>query len=104
MLMDKWHPGYFGKVGLHNSHELKNRKHAPILNSTKLIRVSGHESYDAAKGAEAGKAPDIDLINVGYLKLLGTGVADVLVVIKVKYILKLSQKKIAAGRAYVLAA
>ena len=105
ILFDKYHPGYFGKVGMRHFHILKNRKYTPILNLNKLFNVAGSEFYEAAKSAEAGKAPVIDLISLGYFKLLGTGAIDVPVVVKAKYFSKLAQKKIkAAGGACVLAA
>merc|ERR1712125_174336 len=94
ILFDKYHPGYFGKVGMRHFHVLKNRKFTPILNLNKLFNVAGTEFYDAAKGAQAGKAPVIHLISLGYFKLLGTGAIDVPVVVKAKYFSKLAQRKL----------
>merc|ERR1712115_313802 len=106
ILFDKYHPGYFGKVGMRHYHLMKNRTFTPIVNLNKLFNVAGEEFYNAAKSAkDSGKAPVIDLISLGYFKLLGTGAIDVPVVVKAKYFSKLAQKKIkAAGAPCVLAA
>ena len=105
ILMDKYHPGYFGKVGMRQFHVLKNRTHTPTLNIDKLFNVAGEGVYEAAKGAAAGKAPVIDLISKGYFKLLGNGQINVPVIVKAKYFSKLAEQKIkAAGGACLLAA
>ena len=105
ILMDKYHPGYFGKVGMRHFHKLKNRDFTPTVNLDKLFNVAGEGVYEAAKGAEAGKAPVIDLVSKGYFKLLGNGQISVPVIVKAKYFSKLAEKKItAAGGACLLTA
>jgi len=103
--MDKYHPGYFGKVGMRHFHVLKNRTFTPTLNLDKLFNVAGEGVYEAAKGAAAGKAPVIDLVSKGYFKLLGNGQITVPVIVKAKYFSRLAEQKItAAGGACLLTA
>ena len=104
-LMDKYHPGYFGKVGMRQFHVLKNRKFCPTINLDKIFSVAGEGTYDAAKNASDGKAPVIDLVKLGYFKLLGNGQISVPVIVKAKYFSKLAEQKIkAAGGACLLSA
>ena len=105
ILMDKYHPGYFGKVGMRHFHKLKNRTFTPTVNLDKLFNVAGEGVYEAAKNAESGKAPVIDLVSKGYFKLLGNGQISVPVIVKAKYFSKLAEKKITeAGGACLLSA
>jgi len=102
--MDKYHPGYFGKVGMRRFHLLRNRDHCPSINVDKIFNVAGPGVYDAAKNG-GGKAPVIDLVSHGYFKLLGNGQIRVPVIVKAKYFSKLAEKKIkAAGGACLLTA
>ena len=105
-LFDKYHPGYFGKVGMRQFHYMKNRKFTSTINVDKIFSLEGGaEVYAAAKSAESGKAPVIDLIQHGVFKLLGNGQIDVPVIVKAKYFTKLAEKKIvAAGGACLLTA
>jgi large subunit ribosomal protein L27Ae len=104
-LMDKYHPGYFGKVGMRQFHVLKNRSFCPTINVDKIFNAAGEGVYEAAKSAEAGKAPVIDLVSLGYFKLLGNGQINVPVIVKAKYFSKLAEQKIkAAGGACLLTA
>ena len=102
--MDKYHPGYFGKVGMRQFHVLKNRTHCPTINLDKIFSVAGDGYYDAAKNGE-GKAPVIDLIKHGYFKVLGNGQINVPVIVKAKFFSRLAEEKIkAAGGACLLVA
>uniref|UniRef100_A0A7S2SEU0 Large ribosomal subunit protein uL15/eL18 domain-containing protein n=1 Tax=Eucampia antarctica TaxID=49252 RepID=A0A7S2SEU0_9STRA len=96
-LMDKYHPGYFGKVGMRQFHLMQNRGFCPTVNLDKLFNVAGEGVYEAAKNAEAGKAPVVDLVNLGYFKLLGNGQINVPVIVKAKYFSKLAEQKIRAA-------
>jgi len=103
--MDKYHPGYFGKVGMRQYHLLRNRKFCPTINLDKIFGVAADGTYDAAKNAPSGKAPVIDLVQAGYFKLLGNGQIKVPVIVKAKQFSKLAEKKIKeAGGACVLTA
>jgi large subunit ribosomal protein L27Ae len=104
ILMDKYHPGYFGKVGMRQFHQMKNRTHAPTCNLDKIFNIAGDGVYEAAKNG-GGKAPVIDLVAHGYFKLLGNGQINVPVIVKAKYFSKLAEKKIKeAGGACLLSA
>lgn len=103
--MDKYHPGYFGKVGMRQFHQLKNRSYCSTINLDKIFNVAAEGTYDAAKNASAGKAPVVDLVQAGYFKLLGNGRIDVPVIVKAKFFSRLAEKKIKeAGGACVLSA
>lgn len=103
ILFDKYHPGYFGKVGMRQFHKLKNRTFTPTINLDKLFNVAGEGVYEAASNAPSGKAPVIDLVSLGYFKLLGNGQIKVPVIVKAKFFSKLAEKKIkAAGGACLL--
>mmetsp|Transcript_16359 Transcript_16359/g.38966 ORF Transcript_16359/g.38966 Transcript_16359/m.38966 type:complete len:147 (+) Transcript_16359:54-494(+) len=102
ILMDKYHPGYFGKVGMRQFHVLRNRSHCPTINIDKIFNAAGEGVYEAAKNG-GGKAPVIDLISLGYFKLLGNGQINVPVIVKAKFFSKLAEKKIKeAGGACIL--
>jgi large subunit ribosomal protein L27Ae len=104
VLMDKFHPGYFGKVGMRQFHVLRNRNYCPSINVDKIFNAAGPGVYEAAKDGD-GKAPVIDLVKLGYFKLLGNGRINVPVIVKAKYFSKLAEKKIKeAGGACLLTA
>jgi len=106
--MDKWHPGYFGKVGMRHFHLLKNRYHCPTVNIDKLWAMLPSETYEAAKeaGEESDKAPVLDVTKKGIFKVLGKGELPKLpLIVKAKYFTKLAEKKIKlAGGACLLTA
>uniref|UniRef100_A0A7R9Z2P8 Large ribosomal subunit protein uL15/eL18 domain-containing protein n=1 Tax=Pseudictyota dubia TaxID=2749911 RepID=A0A7R9Z2P8_9STRA len=102
ILFDKYHPGYFGKVGMRTFHLERNRTHCPTVNIDHLFNVAGEGVYEAAKNG-GGKAPVIDLVAKGYFKLLGSGRIDVPVIVKAKFFSKLAERKIKeAGGACLL--
>jgi large subunit ribosomal protein L27Ae len=102
--MDKYHPGYFGKVGMRQFHVLRTRTFCPTINLDKIFSVAGPGFYEAAKNGD-GKAPVIDLVKLGYFKLLGNGQINVPVIVKAKYFSRLAEQKIkAAGGACLLTA
>lgn len=57
--MDKYHPGYFGKVGMRYFHKTQNQFHRPIINLDKLWTLVSDEQKAAATGA---KVPVIDTL------------------------------------------
>ena len=85
-------------------HVLRNRSYTPTINSDKLFSVAGTDVYEAAKKG-GGKAPVIDLVSLGYFKLLGNGQITVPVIVKAKFFSKLAEQKIKeAGGACLLSA
>ncbi len=61
--MDKYHPGYFGKVGMRYFHLNKNKYWQPTINLEKLIALIPTELQS--------KTPVVDVLKLGYGKVLG---------------------------------
>jgi large subunit ribosomal protein L27Ae len=71
---DRYHPGYFGKVGMRHLHLLKNREWNPSINLDKLWTLVPDEIRNQAKGLKQGDAvPVIDCVAKGFFKVLGRG-------------------------------
>ncbi|KAG6483200.1 hypothetical protein ZIOFF_059842 [Zingiber officinale] len=99
ILFDKYHPGYFGKVGMRHFRLLRNKYHCPIVNVGRFWSiVSDDDVKDAAsKDGHRANAPLIDVTQFGYFKVLGKG--------KLPPDCPIAEKKIkAAGGAVVLTA
>ncbi|KIZ01913.1 60S ribosomal protein L27a-3 [Monoraphidium neglectum] len=105
ILFDKYHPGYFGKVGMRHFHYSRNKYHCPIVNLDKLWSLVGEEAREAA-AKDKSSAPVIDVTKHGLFKVLGKGQLPAQpVVVKAKFFSKLAEKKIKeAGGAVVLTA
>merc|ERR1712098_451580 len=61
--MDKYHPGYFGKVGMRYFHKQQNHFWKPVINLDKLwslVPAEQREKY-LAKGNKTETAPVLDL-------------------------------------------
>ncbi|KAL7701959.1 60s ribosomal protein L27A/L29 [Lotmaria passim] len=100
---DKYHPGYFGKLGMNHYHKKKNQEWKPTINLNNLSRLIASE--EAAKAQKGGSLPVVDLQSNGYAKLLGNGHIQVPCIVKARYVSKLADKKIRkAGGAVVLQA
>merc|ERR1712023_424548 len=104
---DKYHPGYFGKVGMRYFHLQRNKYHCPIINLDRLwslVSDQTREKYADAKDTDA--VPVIDVTKKGYSKVLGKGVLPKQpVIVKAKFSSKLAEEKIkAVGGACVLTA
>lgn len=71
--MDKYHPGYFGKVGMRHFHLTRNMHWRPIINVDKLwTLVPEEEKKGLTEQSEI--VPVIDTLKHGYGKVLGNGV------------------------------
>ncbi|CBI14967.3 unnamed protein product, partial [Vitis vinifera] len=82
ILFDKYHPGYFGKVGMRYFHKLRNKFYCPIVNIDKLWSLIPQDVL--GKGALPESKP---------------------IVVKAKLVSKIAEKKIKeAGGAVVLTA
>jgi len=105
-MMDKYHPGYFGKVGQRYFHKTKNQFHNPIINLDKLWSLVPEATKKELAGAGKGQAPVLDVTKVGIFKVLGKGeLPAVPLVVKAKFFSKLAEKRIKeAGGACVLTA
>ncbi|XP_009459738.1 PREDICTED: 60S ribosomal protein L27a [Phaethon lepturus] len=103
---DKYHPGYFGKVGMRHYHLKRNQKFCPTVNLDKLwTLVSEQTRLNYAKN-EAGLAPVIDVVRSGYYKVLGKGkLPKQPVIVKAKFFSRRAEEKIKeVGGACVLVA
>ncbi|KAI9192542.1 hypothetical protein LWI28_024498 [Acer negundo] len=104
ILFDKYHPGYFGKVGMRYFHKLCNRFSNPIVNIDKLWSMV---PKDVMEKATKDNVPLIDVTQFGYFKVLSKDSlpGDQPFVVKAKLVSKTAEKKIKeAGGAVVLTA
>lgn len=105
--MDKFHPGYFGKVGMRQYHMLKNRSYCPIVNLDMLWSMLPEGAMGKAEEVkEENKAPLLDVTKKGYFKVCGKGALPKLpLVVKAKFFTKRAEAKIKeAGGACILVA
>ncbi|CRG91100.1 60S ribosomal protein L28 [Talaromyces islandicus] len=106
--LDKYHPGYFGKVGMRHFHVQRNHEWKPVVNLDKLWTLLPQETQDKylSENAPEDTAPVIDLLPLGYAKVLGKGrLPNVPVVVKARYVSKEAERKIkeAGGRIVLVA-
>merc|ERR1712054_495162 len=96
ILFDKYHPGYFGKVGMRYFHKTQNQYHCPTVNLDKLYTLMSEEQRAAiADKAKAGEAPVIDVTKAGYFKVLGKGnLPKQPVVVRAKFFSRKAELKI----------
>ena len=107
ILFDKFHPGYFGKVGMRTFHLKRGINYCPVINVDKLWSYAPEGVFDQAKAATNTDAvPVIDVTKLGFFKVLGKGILpSVPLVVKARYFSLDAEKKIkAAGGACVLTA
>ncbi|KAL3427648.1 60S ribosomal protein L27a [Phlyctema vagabunda] len=94
--LDKYHPGYFGKVGMRRFHLQRNTQWKPAINIDKLwtlVPKDIQEKY--LTGGAQDTAPVIDLLPLGYAKLLGSGrLPKIPIVVKARYVSKEAERKI----------
>ena len=103
--MDRYHPGYFGKIGMRFFNLKRNKLHKPSVNIDKLwslVTEGTRKTYSNQKD----RVPVIDVTKAGFHKVLGKGMLPQQpVVIKAKFFSKIAEKKIkAAGGACMLTA
>jgi large subunit ribosomal protein L27Ae len=105
IMMDKYHPGYFGKVGMRVFHLRKNIHFRPILNLDKIWTLVPKDVLNEAK-TNKDKALQIDVTKFGYHKVLGKGVLPKIpIVVKAKFFSRKAERKIKeVGGACVLIA
>ena len=94
--MDRYHPGYFGKIGIRTFHLKRNTLHAPSINLDKLWSLLTENSRQvAAKNTD--RIPVIDVTKAGYFKVLGKGfLPSQPVVVRAKFFSKIAERKIKA--------
>ncbi|KAK5143764.1 hypothetical protein LTR32_004179 [Rachicladosporium monterosium] len=95
--MDKYHPGYFGKVGMRYFHKMHNGFWKPVINLDKLwslVPLEQREKYLANKGS-SDTAPVLDLLPLGYSKVLGKGrIPEIPLIVRARYFSKDAERKI----------
>ncbi len=108
VLMDRFHPGYFGKVGMRTfgAGRHKNADHVAATNVDRLWHIAGDEALKAAQKSDKKQAVVLDLTSRGIHKVLGKGRLPKLpLIVKARFVSKLAEEKIrAAGGAVVLTA
>ncbi|RAL08408.1 60S ribosomal protein uL15 [Aspergillus homomorphus CBS 101889] len=94
--LDKYHPGYFGKVGMRYFHKTQQQFWKPTINLDKLWSLVPAEQRDAyVSGQKTDTAPVIDLLALGYSKVLGKGrLPEVPIVVRARYFSRDAEKKI----------
>merc|ERR1719259_647276 len=105
ILFDKYHPGYFGKVGMRFFHKTMNKFHCPTINLDKIWSLVSEQTQKNYANKE-DKAPVIDVVQAGYYKVLGKGILPKQpVIVKAKFFSRKAEEKIkAVGGACVLMA
>merc|ERR1712123_67933 len=84
---DKYHPGYFGKVGMRYFHKTLNKFHCPIVNLDRVWNLVGDEVREKYAKAGGDKVPVIDVTEFGFYKVLGKGVLpNQPVIVKAKFV------------------
>ncbi|KAL4894341.1 ATP-dependent DNA helicase-like protein [Aspergillus ambiguus] len=94
--LDKYHPGYFGKVGMRYFHKTQQQFWKPVINLDKLWSLVPAEKRDAyVSGQKTDTAPVIDLLPLGYSKVLGKGrVPEIPIVVRARYFSRDAERKI----------
>jgi len=108
ILFDKWHPGYFGKVGMRYFHKTTQQFHCPVINLDRvwtLVSEETRKKYAQADGTK-DKVPVIDANAAGFSKVLGKGALPKQpLIVKAKFFSKKAERKIKeVGGACVLTA
>ncbi|WFD44655.1 RNA helicase [Malassezia psittaci] len=94
---DKYHPGYFGKVGQRHYHLLRNHYHCPIVNLDKLWTLVPAEAREGLSSSST-QVPVIDTLALGYGKVLGKGrLPNLPMIVKARWVSALAEKKIKAA-------
>ncbi|CAG8469277.1 9475_t:CDS:2 [Dentiscutata erythropus] len=92
--MDKYHPGYFGKVGMRYFHMTRNKFHRPIINLDKLWTLVSEETRKKHE-KDTSMAPVINILNAGYGKVLAKGrLPEQPVIVQTRYVSRRAEEKI----------
>lgn len=95
---DKYHPGYFGKVGMRTFHMRRQWYYRPTINVDRLWSLLPKETRDQYTQKPSELAPVVDCVKAGYYKVrlhYGTLIEiRVLVIIKPVKLQKRTNSKI----------
>jgi len=107
-LFDKFHPGYYGKVGQRHLHLLPHQYYMPAINVDRIWSLVSEQTRTQYRDNPElkGKSPIIDIHRAGYFKVLGKGeIPNQPVIVKSRFFSKKAEQKIkAAGGTCVLIA
>ena len=92
-LMDKYHPGFFGKVGMRVFHLKKNLHFRPIINLDKILSLIPKDVIEKAKNTK-DQTLTIDVTKFGFYKVLGKGELPIPVIVKAKFFSKEAEQRI----------
>ena len=103
ILFDKFHPGYFGKVGMRHLNYSQSQHYNPVVNVEQLWSLANLNPEEYKNGSVS---PVIDVTQHGYFKVLGKGkLPSVPVIVKAKFFTEQAEEKIkAVGGVCVLTA
>merc|ERR1711953_1319727 len=94
ILVNRFHPGYFGKKGMRYFHKLNNRYYNPVTNIKYLWSLIG-ENARLKFISDNLNTPIIDTNLHGYFKILSKGNLQIQpVIVKAKFFSKKSEAKI----------
>jgi len=94
---DKYHPGYFGKVGMRYFHKTQQQFHTPTINLDKVWSLVSAETKKQAE-EKKGEALVIDALSNGYFKILGKGkLPNIPIVVRAKQFSRIAEEKIKAA-------
>ena len=98
--MDRYHPGYFGKLGMRHFHYTKNPHFRPIMNGAKLWTLVPESELNSKQ------APVVDCTSKGFSKVLAKGqLPQKPIIVKAKFFSRRAEEKIKkAGGVCVLTA
>merc|ERR1712130_177888 len=83
---DKYHPDYFGKVGMRYYHKTQNKFFCPTVNIDRLWTLVSEQQRVNALKDKSDKVPVIDVTKAGYFKVLGKGrLPETPVIVKAKF-------------------
>lgn len=101
--LDRYHPGYFGKVGMRHFHHTKQGEHCPIVNLDKLWTLTSEE---ARLSSSPSAVAVIDTLQAGFGKVLGKGqLPNIPCIVKARFFSRGAEEKIkAVGGTCVLVA
>ncbi|KAG2381901.1 hypothetical protein C9374_005693 [Naegleria lovaniensis] len=96
--VDRFHPGYFGKIGIRRFHMNKNHFLTTSVNLDELWKIAGEQVYNQAKEGKFGtKAVVIDAHKAGFDKVLGRGdLPKIPIVVRARLFSKSAEEKIKA--------
>ena len=94
IMMDKYHPGYFGKVGMRVFHLKKNIHYRPIINLDKILTLIPKDVVEKAKTSNSDEKLTIDVTKYGYYKVLGKGILPFPIIVKAKFFSKEAEKRL----------